>query len=249
MRLQTNIDGRRLILRVEATHGGQGYVGHTVEVSEAGAFLQISLPAEPGDELTVRLSFPRILDPLELTAEVTARRVAEEPGDLSGIEVRFRFAGEDERARLTALLSRGDLTASGSSPAIPTGRPRSYHVLLVEDNDMIRDMFAYGVRKYFKHRQAPVQVDYAIDGQIAWQMMGLEIYDLVIVDYYLPVVDGSNLVRRIREDQRLTDTPVVAISVGGDEARSAFLDAGADIFLDKPIVIFDLFRTLERLTP
>jgi FixJ family two-component response regulator len=41
--------------------------------------------------------------------------------------------------------------------------------------------------------------------------------------------------------------PVVAISVGGQDARDASMEAGADLFLDKPIVLVDLFDTLDKL--
>jgi CheY-like chemotaxis protein len=51
----------------------------------------------------------------------------------------------------------------------------------------------------------------------------------------------------MRSEPRLAEMPVVAMSVGGSEARAATLAAGADLFLDKPLVLKDLFSTLERL--
>jgi hypothetical protein len=42
--------------------------------------------------------------------------------------------------------------------------------------------------------------------------------------------------------------PIVAISVGGSDAREAAISAGADLFLDKPVVLRDLFRTLQVLS-
>jgi CheY-like chemotaxis protein len=72
-------------------------------------------------------------------------------------------------------------------------------------------------------------------------------YDLAIVDYYLPELNGAQLVKRMRAEPRLAAVPIVAVSVGGTEARDATLAAGADLFLDKPLVLKDLFATLERL--
>jgi hypothetical protein len=40
---------------------------------------------------------------------------------------------------------------------------------------------------------------------------------------------------------------VIGFSVGGVVARDAFLSAGADMFLDKPVMMRDVFTTLERL--
>jgi CheY-like chemotaxis protein len=120
-------------------------------------------------------------------------------------------------------------------------------VLLVEDNHLISDMFSYGIRKYFRGKPGYVTVDHAADGARAWEMLSGGSYDLAIVDYYLPQLDGAQLVQRMRAEPRLATVPVVAVSVGGPEARDATLAAGADLFLDKPLVLKDLFATLERL--
>ena len=122
-----------------------------------------------------------------------------------------------------------------------------FHVLLVEDNSLIRDMFSYGIRKYFRGKPGYVTVDVAADGASAWQMLSDGSYDLAIVDYFLPELDGAQLVQRMKAEPRLATVPVVAVSVGGPTARDATLAAGADLFLDKPLVLRDLFATLERL--
>ncbi len=122
-----------------------------------------------------------------------------------------------------------------------------YRVLLVEDNDLIRDMFAYGVRKYFRAGGGRVIVDMAGDGELAWRMLQVARYDLAIVDYYLPILNGGELIERMRREPRTRAIPVMSMSVGGDEARAIFMAAGADLFVPKPMVLKDLFATLERL--
>jgi len=54
-------------------------------------------------------------------------------------------------------------------------------------------------------------------------------------------------IAQMRRDERLAHTPIVAISVGGRDAREAMQAAGADVFLDKPVVFNDLFNTLRML--
>jgi CheY-like chemotaxis protein len=78
-------------------------------------------------------------------------------------------------------------------------------------------------------------------------MLGATTYNLVVVDYYLPAEDGAALISRMRRDERYASTPVLAISVGGRDARDATISAGADLFLDKPVVLRDLLRTLQVL--
>src|SRR5206468_433035 len=85
------------------------------------------------------------------------------------------------------------------------------------------------------------RVDGAADGASAWQMLSDGSYDLAIVDYFLPELDGAQLVQRMKAEPRLATVPVVAVSVGGPTARDATLAAGADLFLDKPLVLRDLF--------
>jgi two-component system sensor histidine kinase and response regulator WspE len=155
--------------------------------------------------------------------------------------VALSFDSDEERARMTALLR----TMRDEPPAVAP--QRQFHVLLVEDNHLIRDMFSYGIQKYFRGRENGVTVEHAPDGATAWKMLAEGACDLAIVDYYLPELDGAALVTRVRAEARLAGLPVVAVSVGGSEAREAMMTAGADLFLDKPLVLKDLFATLERL--
>jgi CheY-like chemotaxis protein len=108
-------------------------------------------------------------------------------------------------------------------------------------------MFSYGIKKYFRGKPGYVSVDHAADGASAWKLLADGSYDLAIVDYFLPELDGAQLVQRMRAEPRLAGVPIVAVSVGGAKARDATLAAGADLFLDKPLVLKDLFATLERL--
>jgi uncharacterized protein (TIGR02266 family) len=71
--------------------------------------------------------------------------------------------------------------------------------------------------------------------------------DFVIVDVYLPVMDGAQLIAHMRASDKLKSTPVVAVSAGGAAARDAAIGAGADIFLDKPMRLADIVDTIRRL--
>ena len=118
---------------------------------------------------------------------------------------------------------------------------------MVEDNAFIRDLFAYGVRRYGSSRRREIHLAIAEDAESAWSMLGEQDFHMAIVDHYLPVQNGAQLIGKIRADPRLAAMPVVAISVGGQDARDASMEAGADLFLDKPIVLVDLFDTLDKL--
>jgi|HubBroStandDraft_2_1064218.scaffolds.fasta_scaffold60006_2 CheY-like chemotaxis protein len=236
----------RVVLRAEIESGTDRIVTNTTSLSESGALLATELALEPGAEVTFQLSFPGLLEPRSYTGRVLEVHAADGYGMARAIEVGFTFRAEDERQSIADIVER--VRESGVFRAAPAVH-REYRVLLVEDNGLIRDMFAYGVDKYFRKNASSVAVDFADDAEAAWEMLRASAYDLAIVDYYLPQSTGAQLVTRMRRDAALHAVPVVAISVGGAAAREASLGAGADLFLDKPIVLRDLFTTLARLTP
>jgi len=246
--VSTNTSANRLLLRAEIHYDGQVTVTHTIELGEASALVQTATPPPCGELIQLKLSFPRLIAPVTLTGRVLSVHASQRPGDPPAMMVEFE--DEAERARLRALLApiAAEPTQTDADGQHHLADGNAYRVLVVEDNDMIRDMFSYGVRKYFQARHSRVAVDLAADGNEGWKMLRDGAYDLAIVDFYLPVLDGSKLVSLVRGDPRLQGLPVVAISVGGGEARDAMLQAGADLFLDKPIILRDLFATLEKLT-
>jgi CheY-like chemotaxis protein len=227
----------RILLRAELHWDDRVLVTRTEQLTTSLLKLPIAEPPAEGTRVWVRLSFPRLVAPFDVRGTIVKKIMPTNPTELPLIEVKL---DEDDVARRRIAGLIGDDTAVNASDL-------AYRILIVEDNSMIRDMFAYGVHKYFGKRGG-VTVDVADDGEKAWQMLREGGYDLAIVDHYLPLLRGSQLIARIREDDRMATMPIVAISVGGDEVREAALHAGADLFLDKPVVLRDLFTTLDRLT-
>ena len=231
---------RRVLLRAETVHEGRRIVTHTTELGSEGVTLEISDPPAVGTTLTISLSFPRLVGPFGITARVTEVKGESGPGAAATIRCEVLAASKEGRAFLASL---------GEEPASRKGAASSpYRCLLVEDNNFIRDLFSYGMDRYGQARGAPVSLALAGDVEQAWEMLAGSEFDMAIVDFYLPTHSGSTLIERVRATPRLASMPIVAISVGGDEAREASIAAGADLFLDKPLVMRDLFTTLDLLT-
>ena len=77
-------------------------------------------------------------------------------------------------------------------------------------------------------------VDVAVDGMDGWNAMRMDDYDLVISDIDMPRMNGFEFVRLIRQDERLSRTPVMIVSYKDrEEDRQRGLDAGADYYLTK----------------
>jgi len=231
---------KRILLRAEIESEGVTIVAHTLELSEEEAFVETDLRLEVGAPVRMRLSFPRLVEPFFVAGRVVAVAESTAPGEPAGLELSIAAATAADQARLATVLAT--LAEDPAADAL-----EGFHVLLVEDNSLIRDMFSYGIKKYFRGKPGYVSVDHAADGASAWKLLADGSYDLAIVDYFLPELDGAQLVQRMRAEPRLAGVPIVAVSVGGAKARDATLAAGADLFLDKPLVLKDLFATLERL--
>lgn len=233
-----------LLLRAEIRSAKETVISYARELTNRSVFVVTDWIPPVGTEVTLRISFPSLLDPVEQRARVSEHRASAGVGGPAGLIFTFEFESDAARHILESIVSRLSPKARASLPP----SVRSYRVLLVEDNDFIREMFAYGVARYFARSKGKVSFDHAADAITARAKLEGSGYDLVIVDYYLPVEDGAAFIAGLRRDPRFANSPVIAISVGGRDAREATISAGADLFLDKPIVLRDLFETLQVLS-
>ena len=134
-------------------------------------------------------------------------------------------------------------------PLPPVAEGEAFRVLLVEDNVVVRDMFRYGIQKLLRSRDNSMDfvVCEAENGSDAWKLLEQESFNLIVLDLYMPVMDGKQLIKRVRETPATKDIPIIVVSSGGDEDRRRALQAGADMFLAKPIKLRQLVETIGRL--
>jgi CheY-like chemotaxis protein len=123
-------------------------------------------------------------------------------------------------------------------------------VLVVEDNHHVAELiqqgligatrrdFGGGVSFVFRNAQ---------DGRTALEILRHEAFDALIIDVYLPVIDGPKVIMTARTELGLVDLPIIAVSAGGDQARDAAIAAGANIFLEKPMRLRRVIETMQRL--
>jgi CheY-like chemotaxis protein len=112
-------------------------------------------------------------------------------------------------------------------------------ILLVEDNEMNRDMLSRRlVRNGF-------EVVVAVDGQEGVELAASVRPDVILMDISLPVLDGWEATRRVKADPRTATIPVIALTAHAmrQDEEKAFA-AGCDSFDTKPV---DLPRLLEKI--
>ena len=75
------------------------------------------------------------------------------------------------------------------------------------------------------------------------------LFDLVLMDMAMPVMDGAEATRRIRElDSPQSGVPIVALTAyARPEELRPMTDAGADASASKPVMIEDLHRVMAKL--
>ena len=78
-------------------------------------------------------------------------------------------------------------------------------------------------------------VTLALGGEECLALLSERDFDLVLLDVMMPDVDGYAVCRKIREDARLDDMPVIFLTAkGGGEALSEGFEAGGAMYISKP---------------
>ena len=112
-------------------------------------------------------------------------------------------------------------------------------ILLVEDNEMNRDMLSRRLtRKGY-------EVEMAVDGRAGVEMGRAGKYDLILMDMSLPEIDGWEATRRIRAAENGKAVPIIALTahaMAGDREKA--LEAGCNDYDTKPV---DLDRLLGKI--
>jgi signal transduction histidine kinase/ActR/RegA family two-component response regulator len=118
---------------------------------------------------------------------------------------------------------------------------REASVLLVEDNPVNRTVVEAMLRSL------GLQVSVAGDGAQAVSMASKETFALVLMDCRLPVMDGYEATRRIREMPGLESLPIIALTANARQGdREICLQAGMNDYLAKPFKRTDLQQVLQR---
>ncbi len=116
------------------------------------------------------------------------------------------------------------------------------NILLVEDNEMSRDMLARRLKRRGYH------VVTAVDGVEALQIAFEIRPDLILMDLSLPVLDGWEASMQLKSDSRTKDIPIIALTahaMAGDEIRARAV--GCDDFETKPVDFPRLLIKMESL--
>lgn len=228
--------------------GADDLVGdYTENLSSGGTFVATNRQLPIGQQIHLVLGFPGLLEPISIAGTVRWTRGSHGEGEVqvegeeagAGIE----FLPGPARDQLASVIER----IRAKDPKTVT---RLFRVLVVEDNRHVAQLIHDGLKGAAKRDfggGVSFAISYAEDGRQAIESLRSDQFDALIIDVYLPIVDGAKVISTARSELALTNLPIIAVSAGGDSARKSALEAGANIFLDKPMRLRQVIDTIQKL--
>jgi uncharacterized protein (TIGR02266 family) len=227
-----------LILAVQYADA-ESVLDYTENLSATGLFIRTDRDFELGERVTLVVSFPQLLEPVELEVEVLRTRAPalDAPG---GVAVRVPDDRLADRQRLADVARR---------IGAPRGPEPGVRVLLVEDNALVAAMYSAALRRLSESDDfPPLGVEVAGDGAAAYdRLLRDPPIDVLVTDVFMPVLSGITLVEKIRAEPALANLPVVVITSGGDRERDTLASLGVALFLRKPVSYQDVAGAIRTL--
>jgi CheY-like chemotaxis protein len=227
-----------LILAVQYV-GAESVLDYTENLSASGLFIRTDREFGLGERVTLVVSFPQLLEPVELEVEVVRKRAPslDAPG---GVAVRV----PDDR-----VADRDRLVDVARKIGAPRGPEPGIRVLLVEDNALVASMYSAALRRLSESDDfPPLGVEVAGDGAAAYdRLLRDPPIDVLVTDVFMPVLSGITLVEKIRAEPALAGLPVVVITSGGERERDMLASLGVALFLRKPVSYQDVAGAIRTL--
>jgi signal transduction histidine kinase/CheY-like chemotaxis protein/tetratricopeptide (TPR) repeat protein len=154
--------------------------------------------------------------------------------------------GEGAIFSFTLVFDIGQVVHQETSVPTTTPVETVYRVLVVDDNVINQKILCRLLRTRGYH------CDVASNGVEALQVLTMAQYDIVLMDIEMPVMNGIDCTKRVREmeSERHVKIPLPIVGVSGnsrDEILSVVMDAGMQGYVTKPYMSTEIYTTVERL--
>lgn len=242
-----NHDRTRVMLKIRYRAVNDFLADYTENISAGGLFIATDEKFDLGTVLDFEVSFPGLLDPIPLKGVVKWIRPETRLENPAGIGIQFLLEQCPGHSHLTGLVSR---LGANNDPPKSMENLSVFRVLLVEDNEVVRDMFRYAIQKITARKKLPgtkLEVEESANGHDAWEILKSKPFQLVVLDLYMPIMAGDKLIQHVRGDPELRAIPIIVVSSGSREDRARALELGADIFLSKPVKLKEMVDSIEVL--
>ena len=136
--------------------------------------------------------------------------------------------------------SESDLPKSADQSELPVGEIEGYRVLLVEDNELNQQVATMTLSHF------GLKVEVASNGKEAVEILATEAFDIVLMDVQMPIMDGYEASRTIRNELHL-EVPIIALTANALKGESdKCLSAGMNDFITKPFDEGTMLKTMAK---
>jgi len=113
-------------------------------------------------------------------------------------------------------------------------------VLVADDDASVRKLLEVMLEDY--------EVIFASDGREALDLIELSEVDVAVLDVLMPLIDGFEVLRRLRKAPRTADMPVIMLTaLASEDDHGRAFQGGADAYVTKPFEPAALMATIERI--
>ena len=211
----------------------------TDHLSSGATFVATNRELPVGTAVQLVLSFSGLLEPISVEGTVRWTRGAGHDGD-GGAGIEFAPGAVEALAPIVERIRQRD----------PRLVSQIFQILLVEDNQHVAAPIQEGLRGAAR-RDYGGSISFAFktaeDGRAAVDILRRESFHALIIDVYLPILDGPKVIHLVRTELGQAALPIIAMSGGGEAARGVALEAGASVFLDKPVRLRQIIEAMKRL--
>ncbi|MBI5049513.1 MAG: response regulator [Nitrospirae bacterium] len=117
------------------------------------------------------------------------------------------------------------------------------NIMVVDDSPTTRQLITFVLK-----RLTSSNIVEATDGADALKKLSSGVFDLILADINMPVIDGLKLISLLRNDPKYKTTPIVIITTeGAEEDRKKAMAIGANAYITKPIQTQELIKTINQI--
>ncbi len=250
---------RSFHMEVDDAVDGKTALQHLEKAIKRGIFYDVVLldwimPGMDGIETARRIRENAAMTntPAMLMVTANAREEAREKAEKVGLSA-FLLKPVYPSVMYNTLLQTFGIECTGEAPTKPESDTKildalkgiqGAKILLVEDNAINQEIAAEFLE------DAGMDVTIANNGKESLDTIEKNEFDLVLMDIQMPVMDGLEATRIIRNEKKLTHIPIIAMTahaMAGDRQKS--IEAGMNEHLNKPVDPGALYRLLQRFIP
>lgn len=163
---------------------------------------------------------------------------SEEKGTRVVFTIPYEYANHEQQTPTPA-----EEISSPQPDLTPSSNGKPVNILIAEDADINQLVIKKHMQKF------GFNADFADNGKIALEKLKTNDYDIVLMDMQMPVMDGYDTIRTIRNDftEPLKNIPIISITASVlSEASRKCLEAGADDYIPKPYDVAELKTKIEK---